>query len=88
MSQYNESINRIIEALPEDDNAKLNDSLITEAIITLQKTIKQAKSIKISLEEARINKRNAEKTGKLILLCADLERISASLTQLMREYNL
>lgn len=83
MKQFDDSIFSIADAVTKDINL-LSNSLLSEALLAVQKVIMQAEAIKSAIA----NKKAPDKAGKLLLLCAELEMVNSTLTQIRHEYNL
>ena len=86
MSQFDDiddTIFSIIDSVTKDGSS-VNNALLSEALISTQKAIKQLETIKSAIAKKKIT----QKAGKRLLLCAELEKINSSLLQIKREYNL
>lgn len=83
MNQFDDTIHDIINSASEC-NKSANSALIAEALISTQKIIIQSEKIKSSIT----NKALAGGTGKLLLLCAELEKVNSLLLQIKHEYSL
>ena len=84
MDNYENYIHSIANSLSIHGDELPQDILLAEALITAQKIINCATSIKVSMTK----RDHPQKIGTLVLLCAKLEMINNSLTQITREYNL
>lgn len=86
MNQFDDiddTIFSIINSVTKD-SSPLNNALLSEALISTQKAIKQLESIKSAIA----NKEITPNVGKQLLLCAEVEKINSSLLRIKREYNL
>ena len=83
MNQFDSTINGIIDSVIKDTHS-INNALLSEALISVQKAIKQSEEIKVAIANRVIT----DKAGKLLLLCADLEKVNSLLLQIKREYSL
>lgn len=83
MNQFDESIYRIINSVTKDGSL-VNDALLTEALLSTQRTIKQLETIR----SAVVKKEISDKAGKLLLLCAELEKVNHFLLRIKQEYSL
>lgn len=83
MNQFDESIYSIINSVAKDGGL-VNDALLTEALLSTQRAIKQLETIK----SAVVKKEISDKAGKLLLLCAELEKVNHFLLQIKQKYSL
>mgnify|MGYP000245256811 CR=1 FL=1 len=83
MNQFDESIYSMINSVTKDGSL-VNDALLTEALLSTQRAINQLETIK----SAVVKKEISDKAGKLLLLCAELEKVNLLLLQIKQEYSL
>ena len=84
MNTFDDYIYHFSDSLSDDNSVSPQDMLLAEALITTQKILNHATSIKVSIT----NKKFSQKIGKQLLLCAKLEMINDCLSELKRECTL
>lgn len=83
MNQFDDTIYSIINSVAKDENSVYN-TLLSETLISTQKATKQLETIKSAI----VKKELSGKAGKLLLLCAELEKVNRLLLQIKHEYSL
>lgn len=83
MDQFDDTIYNIIESATKNSSS-VNNALLSEALIAAQKVIRQSEIIKSAIAKKKVT----DNAGKLLLLCAELEKVNSLLLQIKHEYNL
>lgn len=84
MKNSDEYMEYLINSIPTDNYSSTYGAVLTEAKITTQKIQDQTKEILSNLGKNK----TIIRTGKLILLCANLESVYTALSKIKHEYNL
>lgn len=84
MESFDDYIRYFSENFPEKDEIHPQSILLAEALVSTQKILNQSENIKTAISSKGITGRS----GTLLVLCAKLEMINSSLSQIRHEYNL
>lgn len=84
MPKFNDSLNHIIESIPDQNFASTYATILTEALLQVQEIQEHSQKMKGTITKSKIQLR----IGRLLLLCTQLEEINTSLSKIRHEYNL
>lgn len=84
MPKFNDSLNHIIESIPDQNFALTYATLLTEVLLQVQKIQEYSQNMKVTITKSKTQIR----IGRLLLLCTQLEEINTTLSKIRHEYNL